>query len=210
MITLIVFLSASKLLPRFHFLSLPYILARICNNSVAVFLFSIFFRTDFYTDLAAKMRYHHKEQRNQCFFFFLSLTIDRTLSRTGFSCVILWRRRVVFLSLHFLIFAVLSLFSRIFCTRSTLPSKCSSFHHFKGTVQRDRFGWKWYQSIDLSLNVRRRDFQLILTAHSRVRGPLNFRATSYEYLQLLRQFPIRVQTFCSALFLTPFCYSQLR
>jgi hypothetical protein len=26
---------------------------------------------------------------------------------------------------------------------------------FKGTVQRDRFGWKWYQSIDLSLNVRR-------------------------------------------------------
>jgi hypothetical protein len=81
---------------------------------------------------------------------------------------------------------------------------------FKGTVQRDRFGWKWYQSIDLSLNVRRRDFQLILTAYSRVRGPLSFRATSYEYLQLLRQFPIMVQTFCSALFLTPFCHSQLR
>jgi hypothetical protein len=80
----------------------------------------------------------------------------------------------------------------------------------KGTVQRDRFGWKWYQSIDLSLNVRRQDFQLILTAHSRVRGPLSFRATSYEYLQLSRQFPIMVQTSCSALFLTPFCYSQLR
>jgi hypothetical protein len=80
---------------------------------------------------------------------------------------------------------------------------------FKGTVQRDRFDWKWYQSKDLSLNVRRRDFQLILTAHSRVRGPLSFRATSYEYLQLSRQVPITGQTSCSALFLTPFCYSQL-
>jgi hypothetical protein len=83
-------------------------------------------------------------------------------------------------------------------------------HSLKGTVQRVRFAWKWYQSIDLSLNVRRRDFQLILTAHSRVRGPLSFRATSYEYLQLSRQFPITVQTSCSSLFLTPFCYSQLR
>ncbi len=80
----------------------------------------------------------------------------------------------------------------------------------KGTVQRDRFGWKWDQSIDLSLNMRRRDFQLILTAHSRVRGPLSFCATSYKYLQLSRQFPIMVQTYCSALFITTFCYSQLR
>jgi hypothetical protein len=81
---------------------------------------------------------------------------------------------------------------------------------FKGTVQRDRFGWKWYQSIDLSLNVRHRDFKLILTAHSRVRGPLSFRTTSYKYLQLSRQFPITIQTSCSTLFLTPVCYSQLR
>jgi hypothetical protein len=86
------------------------------------------------------------------------------------------------------------------CRRSLL----NSVGGFKGTVQRDRFGWKWYQSIDLSLNVRRRDFQLILTAHSHVRGPLSFRATSYEYLQLSRQFPITVETSCSALLLTPF------
>jgi hypothetical protein len=90
------------------------------------------------------------------------------------------------------------------------PATTLAADPFKWTVQRDRFGWKWYQSIDLSLNVRRRDFQLILTTHSCVRGPLSFRATSYEYLQLSRQFPITVQTFCSGLFLTPFCYSQLR
>jgi hypothetical protein len=90
------------------------------------------------------------------------------------------------------------------------PSATNHEIGFKGTVQRDRFGWKWYQSIDLSLFVRRRDFQLILTAHSRVRRPLSFRATSYKYLQLSRLFPIKVQTSCSALFQTPFCYSQLR
>jgi hypothetical protein len=63
--------------------------------------------------------------------------------------------------------------------------------YIKGTVQRDLFGWKWYQSTDLSQKDWRRDFQLILTAHSRVRGSLNFSATSYEPLELSRQLPRR-------------------
>jgi hypothetical protein len=101
-----------------------------------------------------------------------------------------------------------SLHPAVLCASpATLSARLTSL---KGTVQRDRFSWKWYQSIDLSLNVRRRNFQLILTAHSRVRGPLSFRATSYEYLQLSRQFPIMVHTSFSGLFLTPFCHSQLR
>jgi hypothetical protein len=64
--------------------------------------------------------------------------------------------------------------------RRALPTEHQS--HIKGTVQRDLFGWKWYQSTDLSQKDWRRDFQLILTAHSRVRGSLSFSATSYEPL----------------------------
>ncbi len=54
------------------------------------------------------------------------------------------------------------------------------FATFKGSVQRDRFGWRWYQSIGLSLWERRRVFQLILPFCSHVRDSLSSRTNSNE------------------------------
>jgi hypothetical protein len=41
-----------------------------------------------------------------------------------------------------------------------MRQKCTIFlkSHFKGTVQRELFGWKWYQSTDLSQKDWRRDY----------------------------------------------------
>jgi hypothetical protein len=65
----------------------------------------------------------------------------------------------------------------------------------KGTVQQDLFGQKWYQPIGFSLRERRRDFQLILSIPSQVRGPLSFRATSYGPWKLTKKLPCQTNIF---------------